>query len=232
MRILLVVSALLSAAACVAQAPQPQVVPLRIGGVDVVFGLEADEVGVVPPAEGAAAYVQAVLGKGMCFSQCFFVLDGAYRKKLLSGRPTSEAEDRQGLHSMIVVTTQPCDVAFIRTSRDASVASTKDKGALAAHFKEFQAQAVKDGGATIKPLNVSPEQAAKQVGQAGLISESARHFTVGIGADNGVIISSFVCAESRLVVFAQWTDAKNFPHCIERAKAFSDDVCAQTKAVK
>lgn len=173
MSLLIVMSALLAAAACVAQAPQPQVVPFRVGGVDVAFGLEADEVGVVPPTEGASAYVQAVLGKNMRYSQCFFVLDGAYRKKLLSGRSTSETEDRQGLHSMIVVTTQPCDTAFIRASRDASVASTKDKGALAAHFKEVQAQAVKDGGANVKLLNVSPEQASKQVGQAGLISESA-----------------------------------------------------------
>jgi len=154
------------------------VVPLKVGSVAVSFPLELGETGVVPPAEGATAYVQAVLGKDIRFSQCFFVLDVAYRKKLLSGRPTTELEDRQGLRSMFVVTNQACDAAFLKASKDAG------------------------------------------------------HFTIGMGNDEGVVITTYACAESRLVVFSQWTDQKNFPHCIERAKAFTDALGTQTKATR
>jgi hypothetical protein len=57
-----------------AQSAKVDVVPLRIGGVDVPFPLETDETGVVPMAEAATAYVQAVMGKQMRFTQCVFVL--------------------------------------------------------------------------------------------------------------------------------------------------------------
>ena len=83
-RIVFTLVALLMASVCVAQSPKVEIVPMKIGGVDVAFGLEADEVGVVPQAEGATAYVQAVMGKQTRFTQCFFVLDAAYRKKMLS----------------------------------------------------------------------------------------------------------------------------------------------------
>ena len=231
-RELIALSAILLASVCLAQAPQSEVVPLKVGGVDVAFGLEADEVGVVPQAEGATAYVQAVMGKQTRFTQCFFVLDAAYRKKLLSGQPTTEAEDRKGLRSMIVVTTQPCDEAFLKTIRDGSLASTKDKRALVELLKDVQSQATKDGGATIAPLKDSPAQAAMKIGAVGLISESSRHFTIGVGADDGIVISTFMFAESRLVVFSQWTDQRNFPHCIERAKAFVDTLDGHTKAAR
>ena len=229
-RELIALSAILLASVCLAQAPPSEVVPLKVGGVDVAFGLEADEVGVVPQAEGATAYVQAVMGKQTRFTQCFFVLDAAYRKKLLSGQPTTEAEDRKGLRSMIVVTTQACDAAFLKATRDAALASTKDKRALSDHFKEVQAQATKDGGGVITPLKVSPSEAARQIGAVGLISEGDRFFTIGMGNDDGALISTYAYAESRLVVFVQWTDQKNFPHCIERAKAFVDTLIRQTKA--
>ena len=215
-----------------AQSPPVEVVPLKVGSVAVSFPLELGETGVVPPAEGATAYVQAVLGKDVRFSQCFFVLDVAYRKKLLSGRPTTELEDRQGLRSMLVVTNQACDAAFLKASKDAALASTKDKRALTEHFKEVQAQATKNPTGAVTPLKVSPEEAVRRIGQIGLISESDRHFTIGMGNDEGVVITTYACAESRLVVFSQWTDQKNFPHCIERAKAFTDALASQTKAAK
>jgi hypothetical protein len=215
-----------------AQAPQAEVVPLKVGSVAVSFPLEVGETGVVPPAEGAAAYVRAVLGKNVRFSQCFFVLDVAYRKKLLSDRPTTELEDRQGLRSMFIVTNQACDTAFLKATKDAALASTKDKRALTEHFKEVQAHATKAPGGAITPLKVSPEEAVKRIGPIGLISESDRHFTIGMGNDEGVVITTYACAESRLVVFSQWTDQKNFPHCIERAKAFIDALASQTKAAK
>ena len=229
-RELIALSAILLASVCLAQAPPSEVVPLKVGGVDVAFGLEADEVGVVPQAEGATAYVQAVMGKQTRVTQCFFVLDASYRKKLLSGQATTEAEDRKGLRSMIVVTTQACDAAFLKATRDAALASTKDKRALSDHFKEVQAQATKDGGGVITPLKVSPSEAARQIGAVGLISEGDRFFTIGMGNDDGALISTYAYAESRLVVFVQWTDQKNFPHCIERAKAFVDTLIRQTKA--
>lgn len=229
-RELIALSAILLASVCLAQAPPSEVVPLKVGGVDVAFGLEADEVGVVPQAEGATAYVQAVMGKQTRFTQCFFVLDASYRKKLLSGQATTEAEDYKGLRSMIVVTTQACDAAFLKATRDAALASTKDKRALSDHFKEVQAQATKDGGGVITPLKVSPSEAARQIGAVGLISEGDRFFTIGMGNDDGALISTYAYAESRLVVFVQWTDQKNFPHCIERAKAFVDTLIRQTKA--
>ena len=229
-RELIALSAILLASVCLAQAPPSEVVPLKVGGVDVAFGLEADEVGVVPQAEGATAYVQAVMGKQTRFTQCFFVLDASYRKKLLSGQATTEAEDHKGLRSMIVVTTQACDAAFLKATRDAALASTKDKRALSDHFKEVQAQATKDGGGVITPLKVSPSEAARQIGAVGLISEGDRFFTIGMGNDDGALISTYAYAESRLVVFVQWTDQKNFPHCIERAKAFVDTLIRQTKA--
>ena len=229
-RELIALSAILLASVCLAQAPPSEVVPLKVGGVDVAFGLEADEVGVVPQAEGATAYVQAVMGKQTRFTQCFFVLDASYRKKLLSGQATTEAEDRKGLRSMIVVTTQACDAVFLKATRDAALASTKDKRALSDHFKEVQAQATKDGGGVITPLKVSPSEAARQIGAVGLISEGDRFFTIGMGNDDGALISTYAYAESRLVVFVQWTDQKNFPHCIERAKAFVDTLIRQTKA--
>lgn len=229
-RELIALSAILLASVCLAQAPPSEVVPLKVGGVDVAFGLEADEVGVVPQAEGATAYVQAVMGKQTRFTQCFFVLDASYRKKLLSGQATTEAEDRKGLRSMIVVTTQACDAAFLKATRGAALASTKDKRALSDHFKEVQAQATKDGGGVITPLKVSPSEAARQIGAVGLISEGDRFFTIGMGNDDGALISTYAYAESRLVVFVQWTDQKNFPHCIERAKAFVDTLIRQTKA--
>ncbi len=229
-RELIALSAILLASVCLAQAPPSEVVPLKVGGVDVAFGLEADEVGVVPQAEGATAYVQAVMGKQTRFTQCFFVLDVSYRKKLLSGQATTEAEDRKGLRSMIVVTTQACDAAFLKATRDAALASTKDKRALSDHFKEVQAQATKDGGGVITPLKVSPSEAARQIGAVGIISEGDRFFTIGMGNDDGALISTYAYAESRLVVFVQWTDQKNFPHCVERAKAFVDTLSRQTKA--
>ena len=222
--------ALLAASVCLAQSPKVEVVPLKIGGVALSFPLEVGESGVVPPADAAASYVGAVMGKNMRFSQCFFVMDAGYRRKLLHDQPTTPEEDRKGLHSMIVVTELPCDARSLKVKRDAELASTKDTKALSEHFKNVQAQATKDGGGVISPLMVSPEQAARQIGQAGIISESSRHFTIGIGDDNGIAITTFVCAESLLVVFTQWTDQKNFPHCIERAKAFTDALGAQTEA--
>jgi len=231
-RFIAVLGGLLAAVVGWAQAPQPEVVPLKVGTVAVSFPLEVGETAVVPPPEGAAAYVQAVLGPRTPFSQCFFVLDVAYRRKLLSGRATSEAEDRQGLRSLLVVTNQACDTAFLKATKDAALASTKDKRALTEHFKEVQAQAAKNPGGAITPLKVSPEEAVKRIGPIGLISESDRHFTIGMGNDEGVVITTYACAESRLVVFSQWTDQKNFPHCIERAKAFTDALASQTKAAK
>lgn len=231
-RLALIGCALLSVGFCQAQSPAVEVVPLKVGSVAVSFPLELGETGVVPPAEGATAYVQAVLGKDIRFSQCFFVLDVAYRKKLLSGRPTTELEDRQGLRSMFVVTNQACDAAFLKASKDAALASTKDKRALTEHFKEVQAQATKNPSGAVTPLKVSPEEAVRRIGQIGLISESDRHFTIGMGNDEGVVITTYACAESRLVVFSQWTDQKNFPHCIERAKAFTDALGTQTKATR
>ena len=133
---------------------------------------------------------------------------------------------------MIVVTTQPCDEAFLKTIRDGSLASTKDKRALVELLKDVQSQATKDGGATIAPLKDSPAQAAMKIGAVGLISESSRHFSIGVGADDGIVISTFMFAESRLVVFSQWTDQRNFPHCIERAKAFVDTLDGHTKAAR
>lgn len=223
---------ILSIATCPAQAPQAEVVPLKLGTVAVSFPLELGETPVVPPPEGATAYVQAVLGPGTRFSQCFFVLDVAYRRKLLAGRATTEAEDRQGLRSMIVVTNQACDAAFLKATKAAALSSTQDKRALAERFKEIQAQATKDPGGAVTPLKVSPEEAVRQLGAVGLIAESDRQFTIGMGNDEGVVITTFACAESRLVVFSQWTDQKNFPHCIERAKAFADALIRQTKASK
>lgn len=231
MGLALVCCAVLSARVCLAQESQVEVVPLKIGASEASFSLERGEVAVVPPAEGATAYVQAVLGKHIRFSQCYFVLDSDYRRKLVSGKPTTEQEDRQGLRSMIVITQQACDTAFLRQARIAAVASTKDKRALTEHFKETQAQATKEGSG-INPLKVSPEEAVRQIGQAGLISESDRHFTIGMGSDQGVVISTYLCADSKLIVFVQWTDQKNFPRCIERSKAFVDTLIAQTKAAK
>ena len=68
-RIVFSLVAFLNASVCAAQSTKVEVVPLKIGGVELSFPLVADETGVVPPAEGATAYVQAVLGKGMRFSQ-------------------------------------------------------------------------------------------------------------------------------------------------------------------
>lgn len=231
-RKVVILLALFTGSVALAQPAKVDVVPLRVGGVDVPFPLEAEETGVVPPAEGATAYVQATMGKETRFTQCFFVLDAEYRRKLLSGRATTEAEDRKGLRSMIVVTTQACDAGILKVMRDAALASTKDKRVLADRFREVQAQAVKDGGATISPLKVSATEAAKRIGPVGLIVESPRSFTIGLGSDDGVLVSTSVCAESRLIVFAQWTDQKNFPHCIERAKAFTDALESRTKATK
>jgi hypothetical protein len=207
-------------------------VPLRIGGVNISFPLEADETGVVPPADAATAYVQAVMGKQMRFTQCFFVLEAEYRRKLISGAATSESEDRKGLRSMIVVTSQACDAGFLRTARDAALASTKDKRALADRLREVQTQAAQDGGAAVSPLKLSPEEAARQIGPVGLIAESPKSFTVGLGSNDEVVISTYVCAASRLVVFVQWTDQKGFPYRIERAKAFSEALDRQTKTIK
>jgi hypothetical protein len=223
---------LLSASVAFAQSAKVDVVPLNIGGVSMSFPLETDETGVVPPVEGATAYVQAVMGKQMRFTQCFFVLEAEYRRKLTSGRVTTESEDRKGLRSMIVVTSQACDAGFLKAARDAALASTKDKRALADRLKEVQAQANKDGGAAVSPLKVSPEEAARQIGSVGLIAESPRSFTVGVGSNDEVVISAYVCAESLLVVFVQWTDQKGSLHRIERAKAFTDTIVSQTKATK
>ena len=231
-RIVFTLVALLMASVCLAQSPKVEIVPMKIGGVSVSFPLEVGESGVVPPPDAAASYVGAVMGKNVRISQCFFVMDAGYRRKLLNDQPTTREEDRKGLHSMIVVTELPCDARSLKVKRDTELASTKDKKALSEHFKNVQAQATKDGGGVISPLKVSPEQAARQIGQAGVISESSRHFTIGIGDDNGIAITTFVCAESLLVVFTQWTDQKNFPHCIERAKAFTDALGAQTKAFR
>jgi len=223
---------LLSASVAFAQSAKVDVVPLRIGGVDVSFPLETDETGVVPPVEAATAYVQAVMGKQMRFTQCFFVLEAGYRRKLNSGATTTEAEDRKGLRSMIVVTSQACDAGFLKTSRDAALASTKDKRALADRLKEVQVQAVKDGGAAVSPLKISPEEAARQIGPVGLIAESLKSFTVGVGSNDEVVILTYVCAESLLVVFVQWTDQKGSLRRIERAKAFTDTLVSQTRATK
>lgn len=220
---------LLCFAACPAQAPRAESAPLRVGGVSVAFGLEPAETAMLAPAAAAEPYVQAVLGKGLRFSQCFFVVDAAFKRRLISGPPTTEEENRRGLHAMIVVTEQPCDAAFLKAARDAALASTKDKRALTEHYKEVQAKATQDAASGITPLKVSPEEAVRQIGQAGLIGESDRHITVGIGSDEGIVITTYVSAESRLVVFAQWTDQRNFAHCIERAKAFSDFLIGQTK---
>ena len=228
----IVLLVLLSAAMAFAQSGKVDIVPLRVGGVDVPFPLETDETGVVPAAEAATAYVQAVMGKQMRFTQCFFVLETGYRRKLNSGAATTEAEDRKGLRSMIVVTSQACDAGFLKTARDAALASTKDKRALADRLKEVQAQAAKDGGAAVSPLKVSPEEAARQIGPVGLIAESPRSFTVGVGGNDEVVISSYVCAESLLVVFVQWTDQKGSLRRIERAKAFTDTLVSQTRATK
>jgi hypothetical protein len=205
---------------------------MNVGGVRLSFPLERDEAGVVPPVEGATAYVQAVMGKQMRFTQCFFVLEAEYRRKLISGRGTSESEDRKGLRSMIVVTSQACDAGFLKAARDAALASTKDKRTLADRLKEVQAQAAKDGGAVVSPLKVSPEEAARQIGSVGLIADSPRSFTVGVGSNDEVVISTYVCAESLLVVFVQWTDQKGSLHRIDRAKAFTDTLVSQTKATK
>jgi len=223
---------LLSASVAFAQSAKVDVVPLNIGGVSMSFPLERDEAGVVPPVEGATAYVQAVMGKQMRFTQCFFVLEAEYRRKLTSGRVTTESEDRKGLRSMIVVTSQACDAGFLKAARDAELASTKDKRALADRLKEVQAQAAKDGGAVVSPLKVSPEEAARQIGSVGLIADSPRSFTVGVGSNDEVVISTYVCAESLLVVFVQWTDQKGSLHRINRAKAFTDTLVSQTKATK
>ena len=223
---------LLSASMAFAQSGKVDVVPLRLGGVDVSFPLETDETGVVPTAEAATAYVQAVMGKQMRFNQCFFVLEAEYRRKLTSGATTTEAEDRKGLRSMIVVTSQACDAGFLKAARDAALASTKDKRALADRLKEVQTQDVKDGGAAVSPLKVSPEEAARQIGPVGLIAESPKSFTVGVGSNDEVLILTYVCAESLLVVFVQWTDQKGSLHRIERAKAFTDTLVSQTKTIK
>jgi len=223
---------LLSASVAFAQSAKVDVVPLNIGGVSMSFPLERDEAGVVPPVEGATAYVQAVMGKQMRFTQCFFVLEAEYRRKLTAGRVTTETEDRQGLRSMIVVTGQACDAGFLKTARDAALASTKDKRALADRLKEVQARSAKDGGGVVSPLKTSPAEAAEQIGPVGLIAETPRSFTVGVGSNDTVVISTYVCAESLLVVFVQWTDQKGFPHCIERAKAFTDTVVSQTRSTR
>lgn len=186
----------------------------------------------VPPPDAAASYVGAVMGKNARFSQCFFVLDAGYRRKLLNDQPTTPEEDRKGLHSMIVVTDLACDAASLKAARDAAIARTKDKAALAAQFRETDKKAFHKGNAILTPLKVSPEQAAKDMGVAGVISESPSHFTLGIGHDGGIAITTFVCAESRLVIFSQWTDQTNFPHCIERAKAFTEALGNQTKAFR
>jgi hypothetical protein len=223
---------LLSASVAFAQSAKVDVVPLNIGGVSMSFPLERDEAGVVPMAEAATAYVQAMMGKQMRFTQCFFVLEAEYRRKLTSGRATTESEDRKGLRSMIVVTSQACDAGFLRAARDAALASTRDKRALADRLKEVQARVAKDGGGAVSPLKVSPAEAAEQIGPLGLIAESPRSFTVGVGSNDAVLISTYVCAESLLVVFVQWTDQKGFPHCIERAKAFTDTVVSQTRSTR
>jgi len=95
-----------------------------------------------------------------------------------------------------------------------------------------QARVAKDGGGAVSPLKVSPAEAAEQIGPVGLIAESPRSFTVGVGSNDAVLISTYVCAESLLVVFVQWTDQKGFPHCIERAKAFTDTVVSQTRSTR
>jgi len=223
---------LLSASVAFAQSAKVDVVPLNIGGVSMSFPLERDEAGVVPPVEGATAYVQAVMGKQTRFTQCFFVLEAEYRRKLTSGGGTSESEDRKGLRSMIVVTSQACDAGFLKAARDAALASTKDKRALADRLREVQAQAAKDGGAAVSPLKVSPEEAARQIGSVGLIAESPRSFTVGVGSHDEMVISTYVWAESLLVVFVQWTDQKGSLHRIDRAKAFTDTLVSQTRATK
>jgi hypothetical protein len=227
-----VLLALLVSSGCLAQVRPPEVLSLRVGGVDAPFSLEADESGVVPDADAAAAYIKTIFGKGMRFSQCYFVLSSGYRRKLLSGATTTDAEDRLGLRSMVVVTEQPCGTASLRASRDASIEASNDKRALADHFRDVQRQSAKDGIQVIVPLKASPEHVARQIGTAGLISESDRHFTIGIGSEDGVVIITHVCAESRLVLFAQWTDQRNFPHCIERAKAFVDTLGSRTKAAR
>ena len=224
--------ALLAASVCAAQSTKVEVVPLKIGGVSVSFPLEVGESGVVPPAEAALSYARATLGKNMRISQCFFVMESGYRRKLYTNQPTTEAEDRKGLHSMIVVTELACDAAALRAARDAAIARSKDKVALTAQLRETDKKAFHKGNAILTPLKVSPEQAAKNMGVAGVISESSRHFTIGIGDNDGIAITTFVCAESLLVVFTQWTDQKNFPHCIERAKAFTDALGVQTKATR
>lgn len=231
-RMVLALVAPLAASVCVAQAQKVEIVPLKIGGVAVSFPLEVGESGVVPPPDAAASYVGAVMGKNARFSQCFFVLDAGYRRKLLNDQPTTPEEDRKGLHSMIVVTDLACDAASLKAARDAAIARTKDKAALAAQFRETDKKAFHKGNAILTPLKVSPEQAAKDMGVAGVISESPSHFTLGIGHDGGIAITTFVCAESRLVIFSQWTDQTNFPHCIERAKAFTDALGTQTKAFR
>ena len=215
-----------------AQSTGADAVPLNVGRVRWSFPLERDEAGVVPPVEGATAYVQAVMGKQMRFTQCFFVLEAEYRRKLTAGLVTTESEDRKGLRSMIVVTSQACDAGFLRSARDAALASTRDKRALADRLKEVQARVAKDGGGAVSPLKVSPAEAAEQIGPVGLIAESPRSFTVGVGSNDAVLISTYVCAESLLVVFVQWTDQKGFPRCIERAKAFTDNVVSQTRATR
>jgi|GEM_PF-4814823 len=231
-RIVFTLVALLTASVCVAQSPKVEIVPMKIGGVSVSFPLEVGESGVVPPAEAAASYVRLALGKNMRISQCFFVMESGFRRKLLTNQPITEAEERKGLHSMIVVTELACDAAALRAARDAAIARSKDKVALTAQLNEINQRGLREGGATITPLKVTPEQAAKSMGPAGVISESSRHFTIGVGDDNGIAITTFVCAESLLVIFTQWTDQRNFPHCIERAKAFTDALSAQTKATR
>ena len=81
-------------------------------------------------------------------------------------------------------------------------------------------------------MKVSPEEAARQIGSVGLIAESPKFFTVGVGSNDEVVILTYVCAESLLVVFAQWTDQKGSLRRIERAKAFTDTLVSQTRATK
>lgn len=229
-RPVLIFLAVLISSGCLAQVLKPDVLPLRVGGVDAPFRLEGGEAGVMPPAEGASPYIKAVFGKEMRFSQCFFVMDAKYRNKLLSGATTTEAEDRQGLRSMIVVTDEVGGPGSLKAARDASIERSKDKQALARHFKDVQRQLAKDGVDVVMPLKASAEVLAGQIGTAGLIAESDRHFTIGVGSDDGVVIITHICAESKMVIFAQWTDQRDFPHRIERAKAFVDELGAQTKA--
>ena len=121
-------------------------------------------------------------------------------------RATATIEEGRRGQMQIVVTELPCDAALLRATRDAAIARTKDKAALAAQFRETDKKAFHKGNAILTPLKVSPEQAAKDMGVAGVISESPSHFTLGIGHDGGIAITTFVCAESRLVIFSQWTD--------------------------